>query len=229
MRLLYSEPPGLQVWQGAAQEVLEELQPNADVVMTDVPYAVVKRYGKDTLRLNEDLGAPNVPTMTEEEIIDMIVPICQSAYIWCNIEQISAFRGLLTDAGMSSRLLIWKKTNYVGMTGALWMMDLEYCVFGRKSKAYFNQPRREISSLFVGPGVPGTARIGGHPNQKPLWLLQRMIGASCPPGGLVVDMFSGSGSTGVACKLMKPKRRYIGIELSSHYAKVGAMRLKAGK
>lgn len=36
-----------------------------------------------------------------------------------------------------------------------------------------------------------------HPNQKPAWLLQSLIGMFCPPGGLVLDPFFGSGTTAI--------------------------------
>lgn len=42
----------------------------------------------------------------------------------------------------------------------------------------------------------------GYPTQKPERLLERIVQASCPPGGLVVDCFCGSGTTAaVAAKL----------------------------
>lgn len=38
----------------------------------------------------------------------------------------------------------------------------------------------------------------GYPTQKPLGVLRRIVQASSPPGGLVMDFFAGSGTTGVA-------------------------------
>lgn len=38
----------------------------------------------------------------------------------------------------------------------------------------------------------------GYPTQKPLKLLERLIKTSCPDGGVVLDYFAGSGSTGHA-------------------------------
>ncbi|MDX9850967.1 MAG: DNA methyltransferase [Anaerolineaceae bacterium] len=39
----------------------------------------------------------------------------------------------------------------------------------------------------------------GYPTQKPLGILRRIIQASSKPGGLVLDFFAGSGTTGAAC------------------------------
>jgi hypothetical protein len=37
-----------------------------------------------------------------------------------------------------------------------------------------------------------------HPNQKPLWLIQALLGAFAPPGGLCLDPYLGSGTAAVA-------------------------------
>lgn len=39
----------------------------------------------------------------------------------------------------------------------------------------------------------------GYPTQKPLGILRRIIRASSNPGGMVLDFFAGSGTTGAAC------------------------------
>lgn len=39
-----------------------------------------------------------------------------------------------------------------------------------------------------------------HPTQKPVELLAHLIRYSCPPGGIVLDPFAGSGSTGLAAR-----------------------------
>ena len=38
----------------------------------------------------------------------------------------------------------------------------------------------------------------GYPTQKPLGILRRIVRASCPPGGLLLDFFAGSGTSGAA-------------------------------
>lgn len=54
-----------------------------------------------------------------------------------------------------------------------------------------------------------------HPTQKPEKLLAKLILASSRPGDLVLDPFSGSGSTLVTAK--KLNRHYIGIERNEQY------------
>ncbi len=54
-----------------------------------------------------------------------------------------------------------------------------------------------------------------HPTQKPLEIVERMIKASCPPGGVVLDPFAGSGTSVAAC--LRTGRQYIAFEINPHY------------
>lgn len=64
-----------------------------------------------------------------------------------------------------------------------------------------------------------------HPTEKPLGILDPLIRYACPPGGLVVDPFAGSGSTLDAAR--QSGRRAIGIEAHEPYAEAAARRLSA--
>lgn len=62
-----------------------------------------------------------------------------------------------------------------------------------------------------------------HPTQKPEKLMAKILLASCPEGGLVVDPFAGSGTTQVVAK--KLSRHFVGIEQDRTYACWGEKRL----
>ncbi|HEY9367543.1 site-specific DNA-methyltransferase [Streptomyces sp.] len=62
-----------------------------------------------------------------------------------------------------------------------------------------------------------------HPTEKPIGILDPLIRYACPPGGLVVDPFAGSGSTLDAARAAG--RRAIGIEANEAYAEKAARRL----
>ncbi len=66
-------------------------------------------------------------------------------------------------------------------------------------------------------------RVKWHPCQMPERLLDRIIRVSSKPGDLVVDPFSGSGTTLVTAARLK--RRYIGIDLSKNYVRKSIRRI----
>lgn len=64
----------------------------------------------------------------------------------------------------------------------------------------------------IGLGSSAKERVG-YPTQKPAALLDRIIAASCPPDGLVLDPYCGSGTTLVAA--LRLGRRAAGIDASA--------------
>ncbi len=67
-------------------------------------------------------------------------------------------------------------------------------------------------------------RVGWHPCQMPVKLLARIITVSSNPGDLVLDPFSGSGTTCVAADMLK--RKYIGIDVSRQYVSKARRRIE---
>ena len=62
----------------------------------------------------------------------------------------------------------------------------------------------------------------GYPTQKPLGILKRIVQASSPQNGLVLDFFAGSGTTGVAC--LELGRRFILVDNNPEALEVMARR-----
>jgi DNA modification methylase len=103
-------------------------------------------------------------------------------------------------------------------------------------KNYFEPPRVEATSrrlrgqskkatdVLDVPSINNMSRERtGYPTQKPLELLEMLIGACCPPGGVVLDPCFGSGTTLVAAK--KLGRAAIGFDTSVDAHRVAMARL----
>jgi len=64
-----------------------------------------------------------------------------------------------------------------------------------------------------------------HPCQFPVALAQRLVRALCPPNGLVLDPYVGSGSTGVAA--IGEGRHFSGCDIEPRYVKISRARIKS--
>ena len=99
-----------------------------------------------------------------------------------------------------------------------------------RTKHYFDYPAmkaenegkqmRNLWSLI--PPRKAEKRFGKHPTQKPIALLERIVRAASDEDAQVLDPFSGSGTTGIACARLG--RRYIGIEMEQEWLDLAVKR-----
>jgi site-specific DNA-methyltransferase (adenine-specific) len=66
-----------------------------------------------------------------------------------------------------------------------------------------------------------------HPTVKPIQILERLIEMTTQDGNLILDPFTGSGTTGVACKNMG--REFLGFELFEEYFDIAKKRIEHEK
>lgn len=75
----------------------------------------------------------------------------------------------------------------------------------------------------------GAGRTGGsrnfHPTVKPVELMRWLVKLVTPIGGTVLDPFTGSGTTGMACRY--EQREFIGIEKEAEYLAIAERRIAA--
>jgi site-specific DNA-methyltransferase (adenine-specific) len=94
-----------------------------------------------------------------------------------------------------------------------------------KARRYFS-PDSNFTDVWISNMTVSTDEQV-HPTQKPLWLLRRIIKTSCPPSGVVLDPFMGSGTTGVACEVLN--RTFIGFEMDKTYFEIAEKRIREQK
>ena len=83
---------------------------------------------------------------------------------------------------------------------------------------------KQMKDVWEGPLTPPSEKkLGKHPTQKPLYLLDRIIESSTKEGDIVLDPFCGSSTTGISA--MTHNRRYIGIDLSTKYLELSKKRI----
>ena len=95
---------------------------------------------------------------------------------------------------------------------------------GDRKGAFSGNPKgKNSSNVWSIPNVKANhPEKTDHQCQFPVALVQRLIRALTPVGGVVLDPFLGAGSTGVACII--EGRRFVGIELDREYHSVAVAR-----
>ena len=108
-------------------------------------------------------------------------------------------------------------------------------LYGKSNDYFFDPPmvpatsRRMVGQLKKATDVIEIPSINnmaaervGYPTQKPLALLELLVGACCQPGGMVIDPFCGSGTTLAAAA--KLGRRFIGIDMNPDAVRISRER-----
>jgi site-specific DNA-methyltransferase (adenine-specific) len=95
--------------------------------------------------------------------------------------------------------------------------------FNYKLMKKTNRGKQMKSVWEIKPPETWEKRFGKHPTQKPLALLERILLASSHEGDLVLDPFSGSGTTALAA--LRLRREAIALELSYEYLALTLQRL----
>jgi len=109
---------------------------------------------------------------------------------------------------------IWHRTN---VNGKLYEPAFHFAADGRKRRSeIFPQ-----AAVFDGAG-PGCIEFEGHPTQKPISVMRRLL--SLTKAQTILDPFMGSGTTGVAA--LKLGRKFIGIEIEPKYFDIACRRIE---
>jgi len=96
---------------------------------------------------------------------------------------------------------------------------------GNWPEDFLKKPNLQMRSVWsMGTPKPSEKKHGKHPTQKPIDLLVRIVMASTDKGDLVIDPFTGSSTTGLACALNG--RKFIGIDLEKKYLDLSIKRYK---
>ena len=216
------DPPSVD--QGDCADWLASLPDGcADAVIADPPYGIgLKSDGNG--RLNPWANMCNASFWYRSWIEQCRRLLAPSGCLWSflNWRSVPIVTKAACDAGWPiESMLVWDK-QWIG-TGSMRGLRPSYELAALWCREDF---------VIEDRGVPDIRREkwvnrgrSGHPAQKPLGLIRWLVSISTVPGGLVVDPFAGSGTTGVAC--VELGRRFLGCEMSEKY--VGTARGRIGE
>lgn len=122
-------------------------------------------------------------------------------------------------------LITWHKRNAfpTTMQNSIWSPSCEYAYFLRKSPGKdhtFHIDKNDFARDFFDEPIVNNAI---HPSQKPEIIIHEFVRRSSDYGDLVVDPFSGSGTTAVVCASLE--RNFVGYETNKSYHDSSMIRL----
>ncbi len=122
------------------------------------------------------------------------------------------------DAGLKfDSLLVWDK-EWIGPGGSVGLRP-SYELVALIAVGNASLPDRGLPDIWRCQWA--SQRPNGHPAEKPIGLLDRMVKAT--PGETILDPFMGSGTTGVAA--VKLGRRFVGVEIEPKYFDAACRRI----
>jgi len=208
--------PANAVLQGDCIAVMATLPAaSVDLVLTDPPYLVNYRDRAGRKVANDNNPAWVAPAFAGIARVMKPEAFCVSFYGWT---QVDVFMAAWRAAGLVPvGHLVFPKP-YPSSVGTFEACHEQAYVLAKTS-------RRSVARPI--PDVLPWAYTGNrlHPTQKPLEALTPIIEALSCPNDLVLDPFSGSGSTLVAAH--NTGRRWLGIELEPRHVTAARQRLRA--
>ena len=193
------------------------LYENFDLIVADSPYGDNLSYGRcgKTILNNED-----------ESINYKILPLLynvlkpdKSCYIFTNWKFEHKLRHFIeNETKFNIRMLICIVKNNFGL-GYGFRNQSEYCLVLEKGSPKYNL--NDFSNVLKMQHVQHDSET--HPHQKGLYLIEKIIQHSSKPGELILDCFSGSGTTAIACH--NQKRNFVCIEKDKKYFSASVERL----
>jgi len=192
----------------------------ADLVWTDPPYNVAYE-GKTAESLtiqNDEMSGTDFYQFLYDAYLTMFMFTKPGGGIYvahADTEGVN-FRKAMVDAGwLFKQCLVWVKQTFVmGRQDYHWKHEpILYGWSPGAAHTWIGDRKQSTVLEFSKP-----ARNGEHPTMKPVELIEYCMSNSVVPGGLVLDLFGGSGSTLIACE--KTGRNARLVELDPKYCDV---------
>ena len=174
----------------------------ADLIVTDPPYNVAYQGGtEDELTIQNDSMENDTFAMFLRQVFTVMFSISKpgaSYYVFHADSEGENFRASLRKSGFKiAQCCVWVK-NSMDMGRQDYQWQHEPCLYGWKPGAshQWHSDRKQTTVW----NFDKPQRNAIHPTMKPIALMAYPICNSSEPGAVVVDFFSGSGSTLMACQ-----------------------------
>lgn len=218
------------IYNGDCYELIKQIpDKSVDLIYTDIPYKM--NYGKENsgFEFNDNQVVKSGENMKplingiDLKILDEFIRVLKkmNLFIWCSTQQM---KSIIDKYGKYRvQILVWHKTNSLKMNRRQFVTDLEYCLCFKEPGVSYSDTGGFHSRFYESASNSKENKMFHHPTTKPSKLVSEHIEFASKPGDIVLDPFSGSGTTCACAKALG--RNYIGFELDKTYYEASVERL----
>ncbi|MFC2599666.1 MAG: DNA-methyltransferase [Treponema lecithinolyticum] len=212
----------IELLHGDCTELLPKI-PDASInsVITDPPYFLGMTHNGQRGCFNDlAICKPFYDKLLEE--YKRVLKPDGCVYFFCDWRSYAFYYPIVYGILGVKNMLVWDKKAGVGN---FYTYQHELVIFSTKRNSFNVKGTHSVISGIRGfnGGAKKTNGEKVHPTQKPVELIEKFIEDSTDEGGIVLDTFMGSGTTGVAC--INTGRRFIGMELDDNYFAIARQRI----
>lgn len=205
-----------------------------DAIITDPPYNISRENNFNTM------GRNGIDFGDWDKEFDQFLWIAKSYELvkdggtlflfndWKNVGEIGKFS---ESIGYQIKDMVrWRKLNPMPRNrDRRYITDFEVAIWlvKPKGKWVFNRLSDTYDRCEYNYPIISNSEREGHPNQKPIKLMEEILKRHTNEGQLILDPFIGSGSTITAC--INTNRNYIGFEKEKDYYNMANKRIKGVK
>lgn len=213
------------MWNLINKNLFEVEIPKAKLLLTDIPYGKVSRESNGLRELDKE--SADIINFRLDDFLEKIYPSSDIFVIFCGNEQYSEIYDWFNEQSKkglgTTRQLIWSKTNPSPMNCEYVLLNGTENAVWFKKKGTGKLPQKYVHNVYSFP--TGSSKY--HPTEKNHELLRKIILDNTLSGDLVVDVCTGSGSTGIVA--VEEGRRFWGTEIHKPYYEIAKNRLEKNK
>lgn len=218
---------------GNCYELIKDIPDKSiDLIVTDPPYDIQGIHGAGIMKsrnkgnFSREIEENGLDKGMDFAILDEFIRVLKkiNVYIWCNKSMIlPLLKYFVEEKQCNYEIIIWAKENPIPFCGTHYLVDKEYCLYFWEQGATIDIPFDRARTVYLSKNNIEDKKDYGHPTIKPLDLIKKLVENSSERGGVILDTFMGSGTTGVACRELG--RKFIGMEINEEYYKIAVDRI----
>lgn len=228
---------GYQLFNADCFEKLKEIPDKSiNLILCDPPYNLAN-YSTGNMNfswrteINNDVAEWDEKPLEPADLVTEFKRIIKpdgNIFIFTSYNLIGKYHEVFDSEFDTFQFMVWHKTNpipNIRKSSFLNSCELIVCLWNKGHTWNFTK-QNEMHNFIESPICMGSERLKNpkHPTQKPVKILEHIIKIASNENDVILDMFMGVGSTGVAA--LNLNRRFIGIELDRIYYNASVARLE---